>query len=153
MSCTSCCNISWSRGSLMCFIRLLTSLGTPSIRCLKALCSTWSSKVSPVNTPPPPVHAYITCILKVKKTKTIMHSHYSSLSALPFFFFLLIVRKIIPYLFRVRFNNIIPIRSWCAAFSEFYCIKMSDVMIDGDACAQTVMWYEKLENMMECINN
>lgn len=30
---------------------------------------------------------------------------------------------------------------------------MSDVMIDGDACAQTVMWYEKLENMMECINN
>lgn len=48
-SCMSCCSTSWSRGSPTCFTRLPTSLGTPFTRCLKALCSTWSLKVSPIN--------------------------------------------------------------------------------------------------------
>ena len=48
-SCTSCCSTSWSRGSPTCFTHPPTSLGTPSTRCLRVPCSTWSSKVSTVS--------------------------------------------------------------------------------------------------------
>lgn len=45
----SCCSTSWSRGSPTCFTHLPTSPETLSTRCPRALCSTWSLKVSTIN--------------------------------------------------------------------------------------------------------